>query len=89
MSGLFTFTRTCHMQNMSPGKALLEHMLDGTCHTFERSKSTLYSLVNPDGSRYTVFAGLDPPQPPIAAIHAATCAGAQQNRTDDAHSITA
>ena len=75
------------MQQLSPGGALLEYMLDGTCHTFERAKSTPYSLVNPDGSRYSVFVGLDPPPPPpVAAFDAATCAEARQNRTDGAHS---
>ena len=89
MSGLLPFTRTCYVQNLSPGGALLEYILDGKCHNFGRAKSTPYSLVNPDGSRYSVFVGLDPPSSPAAAFVATTLAGARQNRTDDAHSMAA
>ncbi|MCE2498620.1 MAG: transposase [Nitrosopumilaceae archaeon] len=89
ISTLLTFTRTCYMQHLSPGRALLEYLLDGTWNIFERAGGTPYSLANPDGSRYSVFVGLDPPPPRVAAIPAATGAWARQDRTDAAHSMAA
>ena len=53
--------RTYYVQNLSPCRTLLESMLDETWNLFEHTKSTPYSLVNLDGSRYYVFAGLDSP----------------------------
>lgn len=76
MSVLLTFTRTCHRQKVSPGRALLEYLLDRDWNLFEKAGDTPYSLANPDGTRYSVFARLDPPPD----------WGARQNRADGAHS---
>ena len=84
MSALLTFTRTCRRQGMSPGRALLEYLLDGTWNIFERAKDTPYSLVNPDGSRYSVFAGPCPP----AVVTAMTC-GARQDQAAAARTVAA
>ncbi len=62
MSVLLTFTRTCHRQNVSPGRALLEYLLDRDWSLFERAGDTPYSLTNPDGTRYSVFGGPGPPR---------------------------
>lgn len=71
VSALLTFARTAHTQKMPPGRALPEYILDDTWNIFERAGGTPYSLVNPDGSRYLVFVGLDPPLPAVvAAAHA-------------------
>lgn len=83
MSTLLTFTRTCRRQDMSPGRALLEYVLDGTWNIFERAKDTPYSIVNPDGSRHSVFAGLDPP------TVTATTSGARQDQAAAARTVAA
>lgn len=59
-----TFSRTCHKQGLSTGRALLECILDRDWNLFEKAPDTPYSLTNPDGSRYSIFAGLDPPPLP-------------------------
>ena len=46
------------------------------CNLFERAGDTPYSLANPDGTGYSVFAGLDPTPD----------GGARQNRVDGVHS---
>ncbi len=55
-----TFVRTAHKQKISSARALLEHILDSDW-SFENVKDTPYSLTNSDGSRYSIFEGLDPP----------------------------
>ena len=62
ISNPLTFTRTCHRQKISPCRALLEYLLDQNWNIFERANDTPYSLVNPDGARYTIFGAPGPPQ---------------------------
>ena len=71
-STLTTFSRTCAKQGISSGRALREHILDRSWDLFEKAKCTPRSLTNPDGSRYSLFAGLDPPpQRPSTAAETA------------------
>ena len=66
------FGRTCAKRNISSGRALREHILDRSWDLFEKAKCTPRSLTNPDGSRYSLFAGLDPPpQRPSTAAETA------------------
>ena len=71
MSVLLTFTRTCHRQEISPGRALPECLLDHDWNLFERAKDTPYSLTNSDSTRYSVFGGPGPPKGTAAAMPAA------------------
>ena len=61
LSMLLTFALTCAKQDVSPGRGLLECLLDPDWDLFERAGETPYSLTNPDGSRYSLFKHLDPP----------------------------
>ena len=61
LSMLLTFALTCAKQDISPGRGLLECLLDPDWDLFERTGETPYSLTNPDGSRYSLFKHLDPP----------------------------
>ena len=61
LSMLLTFALTCAKQDASPGRGLLECLLDPDWDLFERAGETPYSLTNPDGSRYSLFKRLDPP----------------------------
>ena len=61
LSMLLTFALTCAKQDVSPGRGLLECLLDSDWDLFERAGETPYSLTNPDGSRYSLFKHLDPP----------------------------
>ena len=61
LSMLLTFALTCAKQDVSPGRGLLECLLDSDWDLFERAGETPYSLTNPDGSRYSLFKRLDPP----------------------------
>ena len=71
MSVPLTFTRTCNRQRVSPGRALLEYILDHDWNLFERAGDTPYPLADPDGARYSVF---DDPGPPRGGAAAATAA---------------
>ena len=61
LSMLLTFALTCAKQDVSPGRGLLECLLDPDWDLFERAGETPYSLTDPDGSRYSLFKHLDPP----------------------------
>ena len=61
LSMLLTFALTCARQDVSPGRGLLECLLDPDWDLFERAGETPYSLTDPDGSRYSLFKHLDPP----------------------------
>ena len=61
LSMLLTFALTCAKQDVSPGRGLLECLLDPGWDLFERAGETPYSLTDPDGSRYSLFKHLDPP----------------------------
>ena len=61
LSVLLTFALTCARQDVSPGRGLLECLLDPGWDLFERAGETPYSLTDPDGSRYSLFKHLDPP----------------------------
>ena len=60
-SKLVTFCRTCHRQKISACRAMLEYLLDRDWDMFNRSEDMPFSLVNRDGTRYSVF---DMPGPP-------------------------
>ncbi len=49
----------------------MEYLLDHGWNLFERAGNTPYSLVNPDGFRYSVFDGPGPPRGRTAAAAAA------------------
>ena len=59
------------MTRIYAGRALQEYMLDGTWNIFERAGSTPYSPVISDGSRHSVFAGLELPSAAAATTAAA------------------
>ena len=64
LSVLLTFALTCARQDVSPGRGLLECLLDpgwDLFDLFEKAGETPYSLTDPDGSRYSLFKHLDPP----------------------------
>ena len=61
LSMLLTFALTCARQDVSPGRGLLECLLDPGWDLFEKAGETPYSLTDPDGSRYSLFKHLDPP----------------------------
>ena len=61
LSMLLTFALTCARQGVSPGRGLLECLLDPGWDLFEKAGETPYSLTDPDGSRYSLFKHLDPP----------------------------
>ena len=61
LSMLLTFALTCARQDVSPGRGLLECLLDPDWDLFERAGETPYSLTDPDGSRYSLFKHLDLP----------------------------
>ena len=61
LSMLLTFALTCAKQDVSPGRGLLECLLDSDWDLFERTGETPYSLTDHDGSRYSLFKHLDPP----------------------------
>ena len=61
LSMLLTFALTCGRQDISPGRGLLECLLDPDWDLFEMAGETPYSLTDPDGSRYSLFKHLDPP----------------------------
>ena len=58
-----TFTQTCRLQKASPARALLEYMLNENWDLFRDAANTPASLVNDDGTRYSIF---DIPGPPPA-----------------------
>ena len=60
-SMLPTFAITCAKRDVSPGRGLLECLLDSDWDLFERAGETPYSLTDHDGSRYSLFKHLDPP----------------------------
>ena len=64
LSVLLTFSLTCARQNASPGRGLLECVLDPGWDLFDKAEETPYSLTNPDGSRYSLFRHLEPPPQP-------------------------
>ena len=68
MSSLISFTRTCHKQDISPARATLELITNRDWDIFEHAKNTPYSLVNPDGSRCSVFHATDPPSIPSTIL---------------------
>ena len=55
-----TFYGTCKEQGISPARAMLELLQDHDWNIFER-KNTPYSLVNPDGTRFSIFGSPGPP----------------------------
>lgn len=57
-----TFYGTCKEQGISPARAMLELLLDNDWNIFER-KDTPFSLVNPDGTRFSIFGSPGPPIP--------------------------
>ena len=61
LSVLLTFALTCARQDVSPGRGLLECLLDSDWDLFDKAEETPYSLTDPDGSRYSLFKHLDPP----------------------------
>ena len=58
------FTLTCRLQKISPGRALQEYMLNEDWDLFRDAANTPASLVNDDGTRYSI---LDIPGPPAAS----------------------
>ena len=67
---------------MSPGRALIETVLDCSWDLFEKAGATPYSAVDPDGTRYTVFSGTDPPTLRMRRI-------ARQDQAAAAHTVAA
>ena len=61
LSMLLTFALTCGRQDISPGRGLLECLLDSDWDLFDKAEETPYSLTDHDGSRYSLFKHLDPP----------------------------
>ena len=61
LSMLLTFALTCAKQDVSPGRGLLECLLDSDWDLFDKAEETPYSLTDHDGSRYSLFKHLDPP----------------------------
>ena len=57
---LLTVTRTASKQGISPGRALVE-LIQNPLWDITNSKDTPFSHVNPDGSSYSVFDSLGPP----------------------------
>ena len=60
LSMLLTFALTCGRQDVSPGRGLLECVLDPGWDLFDKAEETPCSLTNPDGSRYSLFRHLVP-----------------------------
>ncbi len=63
-SVMSTFSMTCRKQGIHPARALLEYLRDPEWDIFARAKDDaprLSSLVDPDGTRYSVFECPGPP----------------------------